>query len=88
MKTYNGECIPLLCTINVHVEYDVVAGDRPNLMGKDWLCKLKVTVANIHSLASQTTLNDVLDRHSSVFLEGVYCLKEVKGLMTKLFLDF
>ena len=69
LKTYTGECIPILGTINVQVQYDaqeedlsllVVDGDSPNLQswaGTGW-------VANIHSLAPQTTLNEVLHRHS------------------------
>ena len=38
----------------------------------------KVNLANIHSLAPHTTLNEVLNRHSSVFSEGLGCLKEDK----------
>ena len=82
-----GECIPKVSTINVLVVYDVheedlsllvVTGDRSNFMGRDWLDKFKVNLANIHSLAPHTTLNEVLNRHSSVFSEGLGCLKEDK----------
>ena len=58
LKTYTGECISILGTINVHVQYDVqeedlsllvVDGDCPNLQswaGTGWV----VSLANIHSL--------------------------------------
>ena len=44
LKIYTGKCIPILGTINVHVQYDaqeeglsllVVDGGDPNLMGRD-----------------------------------------------------
>ena len=87
LKTYTGECIPILGTINVHVQYNaqeeglsllVVDGGGPNLIGREWLGKLKLNLAIIHSLAPQTTLNEVLDRHFPVFSEGLSCLKGVK----------
>ena len=69
LKAYTGECIAKLGTIDLHVEYDVQEEDRDssNLMGRDWLGKLKMNLAHIHSLAPKTASNEVQNRHSSVF---------------------
>ena len=46
LKTYTDECIPVLGQLNVHVRYGeqraplvllVVAGERPTLLGWNWL---------------------------------------------------
>ena len=48
LKTYTGESIPVIGTIKVHTKQEevlpvlVVEGTGPNLMGRDWLCKIKV----------------------------------------------
>ena len=60
----------------------VVDGEGPDLMGRDWMSELVVTLklGDVHALEGESALHEVLDKHSSVFTEGLGCLKgtEVK----------
>ena len=87
MKTYIGESIPIIGSINVHVKYKeleeelsflVVDGNGPNLLGRDWLSKCRVNLGEIFSLDSPNALKEVQKRYSSVFTEQLGCLKGVK----------
>ena len=62
LKTYTGESIPVIGTVNVHVKHKcqqevlpvlVVKETGPNLMGRDWLCKIKVDLGKIQTLINQ-----------------------------------
>ena len=45
----------------------VVEGKGTNLMGRDWLRKLKVTLEGIHSIEESSVLSEILRKHSRVF---------------------
>ena len=80
LKTYMGECIPIIGNINVHVKYEelsvfMVDGNGPNLLGRDWLSKVKVNLGEIFSLGTPNALKEVLEKHSAVFTEQLECLK-------------
>ena len=71
-------------TVKVHVKYEgqrevlsvlVVDGKGPNLMGRDWLAKVKV-MPQIHSLSDHTPLKEVLSQHATV-LESVVTLRSL-----------
>ena len=47
----------------------VVDGEGPDLLGRDWLRDLKVTLGKIHALADCTALQEVLEKHSKHFLQ-------------------
>ena len=58
-KTCTGESIPVIGTIEVYIKQEevlpvlVVKGTGANLMGRDWLCEIKVDLWKIHSLANE-----------------------------------
>ena len=91
LKSYSGELIPVFGQVPVVVNYgqqerelyvQVVDGEGPDLMGRDWMSELVVTLklGDVHALEGESALHEVLDKHSSVFTEGLGCLKgtEVK----------
>ena len=51
----------------------VVEGKETNLMGRDWLRKLKVTLEGIHSIEKSSVLS--LRKHSRVFTNKLGCLQ-------------
>ena len=87
LKTYMGESIPVLGKVRMHVKREdqeevlpvlVVKGTGPNLVGRDWLNKIKVNFWEVHSLTNQHPLEELLEKHSVVFKE-LGCLKGVKA---------
>ena len=44
-------------------------------MGRDWLSSLQVFIGNIHKLEMPNKLSEILDRHKSVFAEGLGIFK-------------
>ena len=64
----------------------VVAGEGPDLMGRDCFSGLKVTVklGNVNMVKDKTSLQKILKKHSTVFAEGLGCLK---GMVVKLNVD-
>ena len=57
-------CWNMSCILYYYVH--VVGGDGPDLMGRDWIKTLEVT------------LNNVLEKHSTVFGKKLECMKEQK----------
>ena len=49
----------------------VVAGNGPNLMGRDWLYSLRVSIGEIYSTISLKYLINLLQKHSVDFTEGL-----------------
>ena len=47
----------------------VVAGNGPNLMDRDCLCSVKVTIGAINGLGESNKLSEILQKHV-VFTEG------------------
>ena len=71
LKTYTGEAVCILGTAKVQVNYGeqnyqllvyVVDGKGPNLMGRDWLGSLNLTVGVINSLSTPVVLPEVLQK--------------------------
>ena len=84
LKTYTGEAIAVMGQVPVKVssgrcDYQlkllVVEGEGPNLMGRNWLRELKVTLEGVHSLEESTALKDILGKHSKVFSNELGCLQ-------------
>ena len=72
----------------MHIKYEgqeevlpvlVVKGTGPNLMGRDWFNKIKVTSCEVHSLTYQHRREELLEKHSVVFKEELGCLQGVKA---------
>ena len=87
MKTYTGETIGVLGQLPVEVRYgetnynlmiQVVEGKGPNLMGRNWLRELKVTLGEVHLLEESNLLQKIQDKHSECFEEKLGCLKSMK----------
>lgn len=87
LKTYTGQAVPLLGTFMAEVQYGektrslsilVVKGDRPNLLGRDWLKAFEVDCGDINQLVVPPELDHILAKHSSVFDGKLGALKGVK----------
>ena len=87
LRTYTGESVNILGMATVQAKYGeqllqlpvhVVEGDRPNLLGRDWMGKLKINLANVYNLVAPDKLDQVLSKHSHVFQEGLGKLMNVK----------
>ena len=90
LRGYGGEQIPVVGSLNVTVQHGlqteefpltVVAGDGPSLLGRDWLAKIRLDWKRIMKLDEQDHLQQILERHASVFAPG---LGKVEGVEVKL----
>ena len=70
---------PYVDGIQLQLPVHVVNGEGPNLLGRDWLIKFKINLANVCPLMAPDKLNQVLSKHSQVFEEGLGTLNDVKG---------
>ena len=88
LKTYTGEKIVPKGSVWVDVDYKeqhnnllltVVPGDGPNLLGRDWLEKIKLNWEEVVNFVGQaidkSELKHVLDSYQEVFQEKLGCLK-------------
>ena len=80
LKTYTGKALEFLGEANVMVNYGeekqqlvvyVVAGNGPNLMGRDWLYSLKVSIGEINSVGASNKLCIILQKHDAVIADGL-----------------
>ena len=62
----------------------VSAGDGPALLGRDCLAALRLDWKSISSIGKSPTLQEILQKHSEVFKEG---LGELKGVAAKIHVD-
>lgn len=90
VKTYTGETLNILGFIDTEVEYEgqkaflplqIIAGNGPTLLGRDWLKQLKLNWHAICQLSDSVTLDSVLDSYSSVFSGKLGC---VQGMSAKI----
>ena len=82
LKTYTGETIPVEGTLDIVVEDRhghqhtlpllVVPGERPSLLGRNWLVKVPIDWPQIHVIASDHSpaLDTVLGKHEGIFKES------------------
>ena len=78
LRTYSGENLRIIGTIHVNVLYKnqtvenlpllVVPGDGPNLLGRNWLMKLKIEWKSLNFI-KYCDLNSVLKHHECVFVK-------------------
>lgn len=80
LQTYTREAIKVLGSITVLVEHNdqntmlsliVTEGDGPTLLGRDWLTALKLDWKTVFKVGVKRTLQEVLDKHSNVFKDGL-----------------
>ena len=88
LKTYSGDLIPLLGQMTLPVTYEnqiitlpliVVKGDRPTLMGRNWLKKLKLNWSDIFTIKQSTSVGDILKKHSAVFNPDIGSMTDIKA---------
>ena len=57
----------------------MIDGNGPNLLGRDWLAQFKINLTNVYNLVTQNKLDQVLNKHSQVFKDGLGNLKDELG---------
>ena len=84
IRTYTGELLKVKGCVDVdisygdqkaHVQLFVVAGDGPNLLGRDWLRQIRLNWQEIFHLQETTSLQSVLQQHPDVFKDGLGTMK-------------
>ena len=84
LKTYTGEKIPVVGSCEVAVKHHsqnmnlpllIVAGNGPNLLGRNWLSHLKLNWNAIHVVNQNQSLEGVLAKYDDLFEEGLGKLK-------------
>jgi len=93
LSTFSGEPIPVLRKVVVKVEYEqqaarvplvIVKGDRPALLGRNWLKKFKLNWKEILQVKAAGDVTDpevavILQRYRRVFEEGPSTIREFKA---------
>ena len=83
LKTYTGQTLPVLGMIETHAEHNaqsetlpliVVDGSGPNLLGRNWLEKIRLDWTNIYNVTSNQSLENILLNHSELFRDELGCL--------------
>ncbi|ORU94825.1 MAG: hypothetical protein A6F71_09745 [Cycloclasticus sp. symbiont of Poecilosclerida sp. M] len=87
LKTYTGESIRILGTVTVQVEgqqllIHVVDGEGPNLLGRDWIGKLNVSVNHHVGACNHSGVDELLTKHAVLFKPD---LGKIKGFQAKLY---
>ena len=76
LTSYSGDFIDVLGKINVPVQYHgqcdvlpliVVGGDKPALLGRYWLSRLKLDWGKIFAVGNNAQLDSLLTEYASVF---------------------
>ena len=79
LKTYSGECLEILGSVDVRVKYGeqqvtlpvvVVKGKGPSLFGRNWLEQVKLNWATIHKI-QESPLDSILAQYQAVFQEAL-----------------
>ena len=92
LRTYTGDEIPVRGSVLVPVEHHgqdltlpliVTEGNGPPLVGRNWLSTLRLDWERIFVVKQNPSLQQVLDKHSGVFKEG---LGELRGVKAKIYI--
>ena len=92
LKTYTNEPIEVTGTLNVRVQYEgqlkklvllVIAGDGPSLLGRNWLNHVVLNWKRVFAVRTLRleSLNKVLQRHKSLFSEGLGTIKPYRATL-------
>ncbi|XP_062374782.1 uncharacterized protein K02A2.6-like [Sardina pilchardus] len=94
LRTYTGECIPLLGAIDVDIDYEgqkasvsllVVQGEGPSLLGRDLLQKIRLHWGEIWGeIKNMTVAHDITAKYADVFRDE---LGTLRGTTVKLCVD-
>ena len=93
LKTYTGQSVAVLGSALVPVEHNgqalnlplvVTEAEGPPLLGRDWLAALRLDWKTIFTVSTTLTLQQVLEKYSGVFKEG---LGEFRDAKAKIYVD-
>ena len=88
LKTYSGERLTLLGEFQVRVTYQtqevqlplvVAEGDKPVLLGRNWLDKLKLDWATIFKVSEVNAVDGLIAKYQVLFENGYGHLKQFKA---------
>ena len=88
LKTYSGERLTLLGEFQVRVTYQtrevhlplvVAKGDKPVLLGRNWLDKLKLDWATIFKVSEVNAVDGLIAKYQDLFEKGYGHLKQFKA---------
>ena len=88
LRTYTGEQIQVIGQTEVEasvnhqtakLKLEIVEGNGPSLLGKDWLRKLKLDWRQIFQVRADGQLQQILSNHKEVFQDTLGQIKEVKA---------
>ena len=88
LRTYSGEQLPLMGEFQVSVKYQsqearlpliVAKGNKPVLLGRNWLEKLKLDWANIFKVTQENAAVEITSRYAALFESGFGHLKQFKA---------
>jgi hypothetical protein len=92
LRAYSGETIPVLGEINVNVKHNekmyknmrliVVKGNKPSLLGRDWLQEVKLNWENVFQLAGENKVNRLLNKYETVFTPSTDGIKNLRAHVT------
>ena len=86
LRTYSGETITILGSLDVTVQYEaqsfilplnVVQGDGPSFLGRNWLEVIHLNCNHIHSIFQPHTTDTLIERFPSIFTEELGLSKTV-----------
>ena len=93
LRTYTGESLPVLGTLEVRVGYGtqevtlplvVVQGEGPSLFGRNWMEVIRLDWKAINVVINHNHLQGILDKHPELFRNE---LGQLKGTSAKIFVD-
>lgn len=91
LRTYSGELLPVLGTVDVEVVYDsqtvtlpivVIKGQGSSLFGRNWLKHIKLNWSTINTVRFQSSVSELIQKHSKVFRKE---LGTLQGTEAKIF---
>ncbi len=94
LRTYSGEELVVLVSLSVRVQYKgqtqenlpllVIRGTGANLLGRNWLQRIRLDWQGICQLRQTSSLLETLQRHAEVFRDE---LGEITGMEAKIDVD-
>ena len=93
LTSYSGDSIYVLGKINVPVQYHgqrdvlpliVVGGDKPGILGRNWLSRLQLDWGKIFAVGNNAQLDSLLTEYASVFSDNP---GEIRGFEADVHID-
>ena len=87
LRTYSGKQLPLLGELQLLQSQEaqllliVAKGDRPVLLGQNWLQTLRLDWSNIFKVTQENAVEGITSRYNTLFDSGYGHLKQFKALI-------